>query len=63
MREYPIMLRQAISLARRLQDPLVEFGQLCNADEDILCLRFHELQVSSEMSYRWNVNFFDILFL
>lgn len=45
MREYPTLLRQAVSLARRLQDPLVEFAQLCNADEDILCLKYHPLQV------------------
>lgn len=43
-REYPFVLRQAISLARRMQDPLVEFSQLCNADEEILCLRYHMLQ-------------------
>lgn len=43
-REYPPLLRQAISLARRLRDPLVEFSQLCSADEEILCLRFHTLQ-------------------
>ena len=38
------MLRQAVSIARRLQDPLIEFAQLCNTDEDILCLRLHPLQ-------------------
>lgn len=43
-REYPPLLRQAISLARRLQDPLVEFSQLCTADEEILCIRYHSLQ-------------------
>ncbi|XP_058061525.1 transcription elongation factor SPT6 [Anopheles bellator] len=43
-REYPALLRQAISLARRVQDPLVEFSQLCNTDEEILCLRYHTLQ-------------------
>lgn len=43
-REYPPLLRQAISIARRLRDPLVEFSQLCSADEEILCLRFHSLQ-------------------
>lgn len=43
-REYPDVLRQAISIARRLQDPLVEFSQLCTSDEEILCLRFHTLQ-------------------
>lgn len=43
-REYPPLLRQAISAARRLRDPLVEFSQLCSADEEILCLRYHTLQ-------------------
>lgn len=44
MQEYPVMLRQAISLSRRLQDPLVEFSQLCNPDRDLLALKFHPLQ-------------------
>ncbi len=43
-RHYPKVLRQAISLARRMQDPLVEFSQLCGADNEILCLRYHPLQ-------------------
>nr|XP_031850226.1 transcription elongation factor SPT6-like [Nomia melanderi] len=43
-RDYPDLLRQAISLARRLQDPLLEFSQLCTIDEEFLCLRYHPLQ-------------------
>lgn len=43
-REYPVILRQAVSVGRRLQDPLVEYSQLCSADEEILCLRYHTLQ-------------------
>ncbi|XP_017879018.1 transcription elongation factor SPT6-like [Ceratina calcarata] len=43
-RDYPDLLRQAISLARRLQDPLLEFSQLCTIDEEILCLKYHPLQ-------------------
>uniref|UniRef100_A0A6B2EJU3 Transcription elongation factor SPT6 n=1 Tax=Phlebotomus kandelakii TaxID=1109342 RepID=A0A6B2EJU3_9DIPT len=43
-REYPILLRQAVSLARKLRDPLVEYSQLCTADDEILCLRYHTLQ-------------------
>ncbi|XP_052133580.1 transcription elongation factor SPT6 [Frankliniella occidentalis] len=43
-RDYPLLLRQSISLARRLQDPLIEYSQLCTSDEEILCLRFHPLQ-------------------
>ncbi|XP_069767322.1 transcription elongation factor SPT6 isoform X2 [Narcine bancroftii] len=43
-RDYPPLLRQAVSLARRVQDPLVEFTQVCSSDEDIVCLKFHPLQ-------------------
>ena len=38
-RKYPTLLRQAISLARKMRDPLVEYSQLCTADDEILCLR------------------------
>ncbi|KAM9597883.1 transcription elongation factor SPT6 isoform 2-T5 [Trichechus inunguis] len=43
-RDYPPVLRQAVSLGRRIQDPLIEFAQVCSSDEDILCLKFHPLQ-------------------
>ncbi|KAI4456284.1 transcription elongation factor spt6 [Holotrichia oblita] len=43
-REYPELLRQAVSIARKMQDPLIEYSQLCNADAEILCLRYHPLQ-------------------
>uniref|UniRef100_A0A674ITX0 Transcription elongation factor SPT6 n=1 Tax=Terrapene triunguis TaxID=2587831 RepID=A0A674ITX0_9SAUR len=43
-RDYPPVLRQAVSLARRIQDPLIEFSQVCSSDEDILCLKLHPLQ-------------------
>lgn len=46
-RDYPPVLRHAVSVARRLQDPLIEFASLCNPDEDILCLKYHPLQVST----------------
>lgn len=46
-RDYPPLLRQAVSLARRIQDPLIEFAQVCSSDEDILCLKLHPLQVTS----------------
>lgn len=42
--EFPGLLLQAISNARRLNDPLSEYAKLCTADDDILCLRFHPLQ-------------------
>ncbi|CAF1045570.1 unnamed protein product [Rotaria sp. Silwood1] len=43
-RDYPIKLRQAISQARRLQDPLLEFSQLFNYDKEILLIKYHPLQ-------------------
>ncbi|XP_074640844.1 transcription elongation factor SPT6-like [Tubulanus polymorphus] len=43
-RDYPPLLRQAVSVARRVQDPLIEYAQMCNHDEDLLNLRFHTLQ-------------------
>ncbi|XP_077089367.1 transcription elongation factor SPT6 isoform X2 [Siphateles boraxobius] len=43
-RDYPPLLRQAVSVARKIQDPLVEFAQVCSTDEDILCLKLHPLQ-------------------
>ncbi|KAK8722073.1 hypothetical protein OTU49_012465 [Cherax quadricarinatus] len=42
--DYPLLLRQAVSIGRRVQDPLIEFSQLCNTDEEILNLKFHSLQ-------------------
>lgn len=47
-----MLLRQAISLARRLQDPLVEFSQLCSTDEEIMCLRYHTLQVNVDVFFK-----------
>ncbi len=46
-RDYPPVLRQAISVARRMQDPLIEFCKLVNPDDDILALKLHTLQVCS----------------
>ncbi|XP_076154074.1 transcription elongation factor SPT6 [Alosa pseudoharengus] len=43
-RDYPPLLRQAVSVARQIQDPLVEFAQVCSSDDDILCLKLHPLQ-------------------
>ncbi|XP_039266664.1 transcription elongation factor SPT6-like isoform X1 [Styela clava] len=43
-RDYPVELRQAVSLARRMQDPMLEFSQLCSQDDDLMCLKFHPLQ-------------------
>lgn len=42
--DYPPLLRQAISIGRRIQDPLIEFSQLCNADDELLNIKFHSLQ-------------------
>jgi len=44
-REYPSLLREAVSLARKMQDPMIEYSQLCTPDDEILCLRYHPLQV------------------
>lgn len=43
-KEYPTLLKQSVSLARKIQDPLLEYSQLCGPDEEILCLRYHSLQ-------------------
>ncbi|XP_058416248.1 transcription elongation factor SPT6 isoform X2 [Diceros bicornis minor] len=51
-RDYPPVLRQAVSLARRIQDPLIEFAQVCSSDEDILCLKFHPLQILKQNNTR-----------
>uniref|UniRef100_A0A915KER6 YqgF/RNase H-like domain-containing protein n=1 Tax=Romanomermis culicivorax TaxID=13658 RepID=A0A915KER6_ROMCU len=52
--DYPFILRQAVSLARRLQDPLLEFCQMCTPDEDILCLKYHPLQEMISKEELWN---------
>lgn len=44
-RDYPPLLRQAVSIARKIQDPLIEYAQVCSTDDDILCLKLHPLQV------------------
>uniref|UniRef100_A0A183AT07 Transcription elongation factor spt6 n=1 Tax=Echinostoma caproni TaxID=27848 RepID=A0A183AT07_9TREM len=43
---YSPLLRQAISLGRRLQDPLAEFAQLVNTENEILGFRWHPMQDS-----------------
>ncbi len=43
-RDFPNVLKQAVSLARRMQDPLTEFSQLTGPDNEILCLRYHPMQ-------------------
>lgn len=43
--DYPSLLRQAVSIGRRIQDPLVEFASLCDQEDELLCLRFSPLQV------------------
>ena len=43
--EYPELLCQAISLGRRLQEPLLEFSSLaCAEDDELLSLRMDPLQ-------------------
>lgn len=46
-REYPSLLRHAVSLGRRIQDPLAEFAALCVEEDELLCLRLHPFQVCS----------------
>ena len=46
-REYPSLLRHAVSLGRRIQDPITEFAALCIEEDELLCLRLHPFQVSS----------------
>jgi len=46
-REYPSLLRHAVSLGRRIQDPLAEFAALCVEEDELLCLRLHPFQVRS----------------
>ena len=63
-RDYPPVLKQAISTARRLQDPLVEFSQLCNPENDILCLRYHPLQDligDEDLLQSLNLNFINLV--
>lgn len=63
-RDYPAVLKQAISTARRLQDPLVEFSQLCNPENDILCLRYHPLQDlvgDEDLLQALNLNFINLV--
>ncbi|CAH3024911.1 unnamed protein product [Porites evermanni] len=42
--EYPSLLRHAVSLGRRIQDPLSEFAALCVEEDELLCLRLHPFQ-------------------
>uniref|UniRef100_A0A1I7T2H6 Suppressor of Ty 6 homolog n=1 Tax=Caenorhabditis tropicalis TaxID=1561998 RepID=A0A1I7T2H6_9PELO len=42
--DHPPTLRQAVSLARLLLDPIPEYAHLWNSDEDIFCLSLHPLQ-------------------
>lgn len=55
-RDYPPLLRQAVSVARKIQDPLMEYAQVCSTDEDILCLKLHPLQVSLEIGTAWDLS-------
>ncbi|KAL3310193.1 Transcription elongation factor SPT6, partial [Cichlidogyrus casuarinus] len=52
---YTQLMRVAISLGRRLQDPLSELAQLMNYDQDILALRLHPLQDSLPKEAIWRV--------
>eukprot|EP00771_Trimastix_marina_P001044 gnl/Trimastix_PCT/2089.p1 GENE.gnl/Trimastix_PCT/2089~~gnl/Trimastix_PCT/2089.p1 ORF type:complete len:1618 (-),score=369.71 gnl/Trimastix_PCT/2089:90-4475(-) len=43
-RDYPLPLRQAISIGRRLLEPMAEICALFNPQKEILCMRLHSLQ-------------------
>ncbi|CAI5444808.1 unnamed protein product [Caenorhabditis angaria] len=49
--DYPPILRQAVSLARLMLDPLTEYTHLWNADEDIFCLSLHPMQRDIEQDH------------
>lgn len=53
--DHPPVLRQAVSLARLLLDPVPEHAHLWNADEDIFCLSLHPLQRDIEQDVLANV--------
>ncbi|XP_031559934.1 transcription elongation factor SPT6-like [Actinia tenebrosa] len=44
VREYPPVLRNAISIGRRMQDPLAEFASLCVEEDEMLCIKYHPFQ-------------------
>ncbi|XP_065055473.1 transcription elongation factor SPT6-like isoform X3 [Rhopilema esculentum] len=43
-KDYPPLLRHAVSIGRRLQDPLIEFAGLCDGEGELECLILHPLQ-------------------
>lgn len=63
--EYPSLLRHAISIARRLQDPLEEFTNLLSeSEEELLCLRFHPLQEylpKDRLARRLEIEFINVI--
>ena len=34
-----------------MQDPMLEFSQLCTTEDDLMCLKLHPLQVNSSNHY------------
>ena len=42
--DYPQVLKEAISIRRIMQDPLIEFGHLYGPEYEILCMRYHPMQ-------------------
>jgi len=42
--DFPVELRRAVAVARRLQCPEGEFAALFSMDDDVLCLHMHPLQ-------------------
>ena len=48
--------RRAVSCGRRLRDPLPEVTALFNAEQDILSLKLHEMQVWRDSLMTWDVS-------
>ena len=42
--QMPGVIKQAVCLARQLQDPLLCYAQLCNVERDLLALKLHPMQ-------------------
>ena len=53
--DYPELLRMAVSLGRRVKEPLEEFAAMfMSEDNEILSLRLHPLQVGCVIHDGWS---------
>lgn len=61
--DYPLLLKQAVSLGRLLLDPLIEYCHMCNIDQDVLCISYHPLQTEiNKVGDMWIIVFIRLLF-